>query len=200
MCSSDLREKANSSYLSWAMSIFLGSMVVWIFDPSFDVQIFEEPRFWRGSGWGVLAVFLWAASNVSGKLLLEEFSASSLLFLRWTLSLFGLGAGIRMSGSFPGWEIFSDINFVLQGLAHLVFFALLPLWIFYLGLKQLPASLATFIELVCPLALIFLPWILGSRRLHEAQWLGGLFVIIGIFLIVRLELDFLPKQKKERES
>lgn len=190
------RERTASSYVPWAMSVLFGALVIWVFDPGFDTQVFDSPGFWTGAGAGFLAVVLWAAGNMASKILLETFSPSSLVFLRWTLSLAGF-AVILAARSIP-----LDLRPFLGAapfaalLAHAVVFALVPLWLFYRGLRELPASLATFVELACPLALVFLPAILGGRAMHQAQWLGGISVVVGVMLLLRLELEFVRRRDR----
>ncbi|MBI0301483.1 hypothetical protein JBE04_45385, partial [Streptomyces sp. PRKS01-29] len=65
------RERNASSYLQWAMSVLFGALVIWVFDPAFDVASFDAPEFWSGAGLCLAAVALWAAGNVASKILLE---------------------------------------------------------------------------------------------------------------------------------
>jgi DME family drug/metabolite transporter len=189
------RERNAQSYLAWAMSVLFGALVIWVFDASFDLQALEEPRFWSGAVMGFLAVGLWAASNVSGKILLETFSPSSVVFLRWSLSLLGLSTVIWLKHVPIGPGAFLSLAGFLSLLVHAIIFALVPLWIFYRGLRALPASLTTFIELACPLALVFLPGILGHKPIVQLQWLGGISVVVGVMLLLRLELEFVNKNR-----
>lgn len=189
------RERNASSYMAWAMSVFLGALVIWVFDSSFDAQVLEESRFWSGAGLGFLAVALWAASNVSGKILLETFSPSSVVFLRWSLSLFGLAVVIGVKRVPLAASAFLTPAGFFSLLTHAIIFALVPLWIFYRGLRVLPASLTTFIELACPLALAFLPGLFGQRHIQQIQWLGGISVVVGVMLLLRLELEFVSKTR-----
>jgi len=191
------RERNASSYLAWAMSVLFGALVIWVFDSSFDVQLLEEPRFWMGAGLGFFAVALWAASNVSGKILLKTFSPSSIVFSRWMLSLLGLALVISFKHVPLDASTFFTISGFLSLLTHAVIFALLPLWIFYRGLRALPASLTTFIELACPLALAFLPGFMGQKHIQQIQWLGGISVLVGVLLLLRLELEFVSKVREE---
>ncbi|MGZ3661302.1 MAG: EamA family transporter, partial [Bdellovibrionota bacterium] len=190
------RERNASSYLQWAMSVFFGALVIWIFDSSFDAQALEVAKFWNGAGIGMLAVALWAASNVSGKVLLETFSPSSVVFMRWLLSLAGLSAVLAYHRIPIDFAPFLSLGSFFALLTHSVIFALLPLWIFYRGLRLLPASLTTFIELACPLALVFLPAIFEHKTIHQIQWLGGISVVVGVLLLLRLELEFVSRQTR----
>jgi drug/metabolite transporter (DMT)-like permease len=184
------RERTVSSYLQWAMSVLLGAFVIWVFDPSFDAQAIEGAPFWAGAGLGALAVALWAASNVAGKILLEALSPLSLVFLRWVFSLAGLGVILWLDSTPLSFAPFLSVAAFGSLLGHTALFALLPLWLFYRGLRVIPASLASFLELASPLALVFLPWAFGHREVHEAQWLGAISVVVGVVLLVRLELEF----------
>lgn len=194
------RERAAASYAPWAMSVLIGALVIWIFDPTFDPATLENSGFWTGAALGLLAVTLWAGGNVAGKVLLETLSIPTLIFARWSLSLVCLAVilVVRQEGFDPS-PLLSPSAF-LAFTAHALLFALLPLALFYGGLRVLPVSLATFLELACPLALLLLPGFYGLKPMHQAQWLGGISVLGGVVLLLRLELEFLHGKARPRIS
>jgi drug/metabolite transporter (DMT)-like permease len=194
-----LGEKRGGSFLSWAGWVFVGAFVVLVFDPQMNADMVATSSYGKGMLLGLGAVTLWALATVSGKQLLTVLSPSTLLFLRWSLSLLGFAVGMLVLDIPFEPAKLADPALLFQLAARSVMIALIPLWIYYQGLRLLPASLASFVELTCPLVVVFLPAFLGGRSVADAQWLGGLSIVAGVALLLRLELEFeAGKGKKKR--
>jgi len=185
-----LRERRSLSFVQWAFWVFLGAIAIFIFDPAMDSDALGTSIYAIGMAEGGLAILLWALTTIAAKWLLRNLSASTVLFLRWSISLFGFAAVMLIRGIPFAPASLLDARLVLTLAGTAVLFALLPLWLYYKGLKKLPASLASFIELACPLAVVFLPALLYAKKLHELQWLGGFSIVAGVLLLLRMELEF----------
>lgn len=195
-----LGEKRGGSFLSWAGWVFVGAAVILVFDPATTLDSTTTPAYGKGMALGLFAVLLWALATVSGKSLLRDISPSTLLFLRWSLSLFGFAVGmLALKIPFEPAKL-ADPAGLFYLAAHAVVIALLPLWVYYQGLRALPASLASFVELTCPLVVVFLPALLGTKPVADLQWLGGLSILAGICLLLRLELEFESKQARGKRG
>lgn len=192
-----LRERRGLSFVQWAFWVFLGAIAIYIFDPAFDGEILGTSAWGLGMAQGGLAILLWALTTISGKWLLRSFSASTVLFLRWSISLVGFSAVMLIRGIPFAPANLLDAKLLLTLFGTAVLFALLPLWFYYKGLKKLPASLASFIELACPLTVVFLPVLLQAKKLHELQWLGGFSIVAGVILLLRMELEFESKPGRQ---
>ena len=188
-----LRERRSGSFVQWAFWVFLGAAGIFLFDPALDLDKAGTPAYWKGLAMGGTAIALWALSTVAAKWLLRGLSPSTVLFLRWSLSLLGFSVVMLAQGIPLAPAPLLDAKLALSIVATAVFFALLPLWLYYRGLKKLPASLASFIELACPLVIVFLPVLLSGKKLHELQWLGGFSIVAGVTLLLRMELEFESK-------
>ena len=61
----------------------------------------------------------------------------------------------------------------------------IALFIYYYGLKNIPASHATLYELFWPLSAMFIDWFYRSRALELAQIVGAILLISSIVLLTR---------------
>lgn len=64
----------------------------------------------------------------------------------------------------------------------------LAFYFYYKGLKNLPVSIVTFIEVLYPIAGIFLPLIISSVPISTIQIFGASTILLSIIMIVLFEL------------
>ncbi|MEK7557507.1 MAG: DMT family transporter, partial [Patescibacteria group bacterium] len=62
---------------------------------------------------------------------------------------------------------------------------LVALAIYYFGLKRIPASRSTLLELTWPLSAALVGFFFLGDRLTGTQWLGALVLIVVIYLVER---------------
>ena len=202
-----LGERRSGNFVQLAVWVFLGSAVLCLPDITFGFTNPQNDNFGKGIGWGMLTALLWGGSTVAGKWLLRYFSPITVLFLRWSLATICLAALVLLRGKSIDFSALTakDIGgFLLLGTLA----GVIPMWIYYQGLRVLPASAATLIELLYPLFGIFIPVFLRSNasasgsQLSELQWAGGIAVFLGVAFLIALELGFgtapEPTPKKRR--
>ena len=85
-----------------------------------------------------------------------------------------------MTVSANQWLIFFIIAFTSGGTA---------IFIYYYGLKEISASVATICELAFPLTAVVLEYILRGNVLDWFQWLGAIILIISIMKVSRLNSE-----------
>ena len=184
-----LRERKNASFIPWAVWVFVGAAAIFIFDGGTSFAQLGTASYWKSMAYGLAAVFLWSLSTVSAKWLLRDLSSRVLVFMRWVLSIIGFAAILLYRGvDLVPCHLFQP-QFLVSVVVSTLFLALLPLWLYYRGLTVLSASLASFIELACPLVVVFFPVFVLGQKLHELQWFGGISIISGVFLLLQLELE-----------
>jgi drug/metabolite transporter (DMT)-like permease len=180
-----LGEKISKSFLVWA-ALALGSAFFLSFPNGIKVgMLFSNTNV--GSILAVSAAILWAVSTVVGKGALQHAKESTLSFWRF---FFGLAAMMLISSKFSQAKI--EIPFVLSNtsvLTSISLMALIPgflaVTLYYRGLKKVPASAATLLELSFPLTAIwinshFLGFHLSSVQVFSA---GVLLVsMVGVSL------------------
>ena len=189
-----LKEKASGIFFQWSLWIVISAVVICIPDFTFGYQEQSSQNLWTGVFCGLMAAFLWGCSTVAGKWLLGIYSISVLLLFRWTVATLSLFVIIVSRGlSFHSEVLFSWNEFMTFFILASVV-GVLPMGIYYRGLRELPASMATFIELFYPIFGIFLPAVINHTQLAEVQWLGGIAAFIGIIFLIMMDVGFNSKK------
>jgi len=178
-----LREVPKSSFYLWAfLALLAGTMV-------------SIPEFWRisefmstaqltGITCALGAAMAWGLSTVFGKWVSGTASFQLITFLRFAWGL--LGVSIIWSVTHQ-----SQMHFVTDrsALLKLVYIALVPgvlaLLLYYAGLKQTKASLATFLEMFFPVSAVIVNWIWLGQALSVVQILGMVLLSVSVFFINR---------------
>lgn len=122
------------------------------------------------------AAALWGAGTVLGRMVSRELSFVHVTTLRFAVGLLALLAFTLVSGS--------PVNVPLELVPRLVLLALVPgllaLVLYYLALRQTPASRATLAELAFPLTAAAVGVTLLDGRLDASQWLGFAVVLASV--------------------
>lgn len=182
-----LKEKLSSRFWLWAIVAILGAYLVSF--PSLKPQVFPGEIFnpnTLGVLFALLAAFFWGGSTVFGRLLLNKISFQAMTAIRFLSALvflfvmqiyFGrlneLGAASQKD-----W-LFVAIIAVLAGFVSL--------FVYYKGLKNTSASIATLCELAFPFSAVIINWMfIPGSELSLTQIFGG-FVLLGSITALSLE-------------
>ncbi|WP_223066704.1 DMT family transporter [Paenibacillus caui] len=133
------------------------------------------------------AAALWGGSTVMGRMMVDKMEYGTVTSLRFILALPLLFVITITQGS--GWNIPSDggviagltINIILQAVLP----GLLSLLLYYKGLMNTKASLATLAELSFPMVSVLINWILYDQAITLTQLIGFLLIWIVLFMISR---------------
>ncbi|MEE8335454.1 MAG: DMT family transporter [Candidatus Neomarinimicrobiota bacterium] len=140
----------------------------------------------------LLAAFSWGTSTVLGKHALKRLTFPTVTALRLTFTavitlfiLISTGQSDQISEVTPGqWKTIIIIVFSTGSLA---------LFIYYYGLKHLPATHATLYELFWPFSAAGLDWFVRGRILQPAQMLGAVLLLGSIIFLTRETSRGAPK-------
>ena len=135
--------------------------------------------------YAMLAALCWGSSTVLGKYLLKNLSFSLVTALRLllttvfgTIIIIGIKINLLLSAiSSQQWQAIILIVFTTGTLA---------LFIYYYGLKNIPASHATIFELFWPLSAVLIDWIINEKTLSAIQ-LTGAIMLLGSMTILSNE-------------
>jgi drug/metabolite transporter (DMT)-like permease len=146
-----------------------------------------NPEAFAGAGFACLATLIWGMSTVAGKALLNRYPNSVVLLWRWGIAFVFLGAVVFANGvPLPWHRIFS--RDVLLPLLYLgVVAQTVAYWVYYVGLRRLPASITTFIELLYPLVGMFLALGDNGQGVTPLQLFAALTLVIAISLLLGVE-------------
>jgi drug/metabolite transporter (DMT)-like permease len=131
-----------------------------------------------------LAAFSWGSSTVLGKHALNRLPFTAVTALR--LSLTAVGALIIFTVTSDGFE---SIELSIHQWRNLVIIVMstgaVALFIYYYGLKHLPASHSTLYELTWPLSAVILDWVIHGHMLGFAQIIGAVLLLGSMILLTR---------------
>ena len=174
-----LKEKLSRKFLLIASLAIIGSFLV-----TFGLQPFSqwEDKMIIASLFALLAAFSWGSSTVLGKHALKNLSFQLVTSLR--LIITSITCLVIVISSY-------DLNVIteLTKFQWLMIFIIsistgsVALFIYYYGLKSLPASHTTLYELFWPLSAMFIDWFYRSRTLEAAQIIGAILLLSSIILL-----------------
>lgn len=131
----------------------------------------------------LLAAFCWGSSTVLGKHALKQLSFPTLTSLRlWVTSAVALAVFLTLP-SRPDITSLEPNQWIII-LIIVLSTGSVALFIYYYGLKHLPASHATLYELSWPLSAVIIDWSRG-KLLQPLQVLGALLLIASFVLLTR---------------
>lgn len=173
-----LKEKLGRKFWAWAVLGIFGAYLVTF--PEFKITGLSLSGGTLGIGLALFAAFFWGGSTVFGRFVLAKISfqamtaarfLSALLFL-FFLNLYYGTLGELGSASSKDW-LFVLIIAVVAGFVSL--------FIYYKGLGQTRASVATIAELGFPFSAVIVNWIFLDATLAWPQILGGLILLAAVF-------------------
>tara|TARA_Y100000739_G_C20489275_1_gene409668 strand:+ start:14 stop:916 length:903 start_codon:yes stop_codon:yes gene_type:complete len=135
--------------------------------------------------YAILAALCWGSSTVLGKYILKNLSFSLVTALRLLLTtIFGIIIIISIKINL----LYSSISSQQWQAIFLIVFTTgtLALFIYYYGLKNIPASHATIFELFWPLSAVLIDWIINEKTLSVMQ-LTGAIMLLGSMTILSNE-------------
>ena len=131
----------------------------------------------------LIAAFSFGSSTVFGRKVLHKYDFITSTFYRFgftTLILFFILLINKKIFLFK--EFFANRSMTHLAL-FIAFFGLLAIFIYYLGLKNVPASIATLCELAFPLTSVILEAVLRHRVLSPIQFIAAFILISSILYL-----------------
>ncbi len=132
----------------------------------------------------IFAAFCFGSATVLGKCVTDRYSSITITFYRYLLTTLILGAYLL---SFDKIDIFEHITPMNWIIFVIIMFTsgLLSIYLYYVGLKNINANIATFCELSMPIAAVSLDYIVNGNILSSIQIIGGIIMITGIITLVK---------------
>jgi drug/metabolite transporter (DMT)-like permease len=181
-----LKEKGSARFFQFAIWVILNSILISLPDFNFGFSV-AEGGIGPGVLYGLAAVAMWGFATVAGKYLLFQYSPITVVFLRWIFGTASMATYLYIKDVHIPWNILNSPA-VLTELVFLgSFVGILAMTIYYYGLRRVPASVSTFIELIYPLAGIFFPYLYFGSALSAVQIVGGVVLLFAMFLLINVE-------------
>lgn len=175
-----LREKISKYFIFWSILVFIGVYFI-----TFGLNL---PDYSMNRD-HLLAYLLSIISAVSfsTNTVLGRHLANSISFLSITFNRFLFGTIFSIIACLVSGTLF---YFSSVTLTNYIFFAAIVLtagppsmFIYYLGLKYVRASVSAICELALPFSVIILDYFINGNSLSMIQWIGALIIIFGILKV-----------------
>lgn len=180
-----LKEPLQKKFLLWASLCLVGGVLISYQDifPGL-MQLDFSSSLNDNAMWGYLltmiAVVSWGASTVFGKKLENEgYSELDIMGGRFWIGALVL-APILIS---QGQSLPTDIDVWPKILALVGISGLLGMWLYYRGLKKLPARLCALAEMFFPFCAVAVNWFFLGKTLDITQLVGGGLLLFGSTVI-----------------
>lgn len=184
-----LGEKMREKFFLWAGIAIAASYFL-----TFGIRL---PDFHTGSntplaaGYSLLAAFAFGSATVLGKGVLRKLSFYSATFYRYGFTVLIMFFITAISGNL------SEINDVTHNNWIIILIISLTvgsgaIFLYYYGLRKVPAMLATICELFFPMSAIVFDYIFNDRLLSTVQWISA---AVMLYAIVRLTIS--PQIEKQ---
>lgn len=182
-----LKEEIQKQFVIWAAICLVGGLLVSAPDIErfyilmvTDFKSVVSDVAVRGYGLVGVSILGWGATTVFGKRLsMAGFETKSIMAGRFFTGLLVLIPFVQWNRSL----ILPHGEDYLRILIMVIISGALAMWLYYQGLKRLPAKTTAIAEMFFPFFAIIVNWIFLGKQLAEIQLIGGAILILGSLVI-----------------
>ncbi|MBI3535294.1 MAG: DMT family transporter [Deltaproteobacteria bacterium] len=181
-----LGEKPTKNFFPWGIVAIIAAILLSFPELDFDFKSKGAQDHIKGVLYAFLAMAIWGFSTVAGKYFLYRHSASVTTLWRYLAATLSLGVVYFLinKGNATPW----GLVFSAHTLPYLLYLAsiagVVAMGIYYKGLKLIPASKATFVELIYPLTAVILNVFILNAELSSVQVIAAALLFISLLLII----------------
>ena len=178
-----LKERLKPKFYVWAIVAIMSAYFLAFGQISFnllEIEFISSPALFA-----ILAAFAFGSSTIFGKRIVNHLNFKIATALRFGFtSLLALGL-LTLTRN---WLAFAEINSEQWGYLFLIVFTsgAGAMFIYYFGLKRVPASTATIYELFWPLSAVILDYVLNKNVLNGVQIIASLVLLITFYKVIKL--------------
>lgn len=192
-----LKEQINPRFFLWLGLALLGSLLLIWPDLQVLLSSFKEGNIEHnnnalfGYGLALFAVVSWGCATVFGKKLSSKgLDSIDLMAGRFSFGLLGM-----LPFAFMTPTLITTIEMsVLQKITILALLSgVLGMYLYYQGLKRIPAHWATLAEMFFPVAAIFINWLFLNVAMTQVQLVGAVTLIVASTMVQRKPLQRVVK-------
>ncbi|MFA5076719.1 MAG: EamA family transporter [Patescibacteria group bacterium] len=170
-----LKEKFPKKFYLWAGLAIIGGYLVTFKDLAPNLDTGQKTIL--AAVFALLAAFAWGSSTTIGKYALKNINYRLLAALRFgfTTVIMTFAVFYRHTWAIPSprqWLIFAIIVFTTGATA---------MFLYYFGLKRVPASVATLCELAWPVSAPILDYFINHNLLSWSQIVGAIVLIYAVY-------------------
>lgn len=175
-----LKEKLNANFLLWGTIAIAGAYFL-----TFGTRF---PDFNAGSNtiqaalYALLAAFSFGSATIFSKRLLTKFNYRTTTFYRYGITTLIMLIIVISSGKLAQVDRITNINWLIMGIIALTTGSG-AIFIYYYGLKNVKAMLATILELCFPVSAIIFDYIFNGEIISAIQWVSAAIMIFAIIML-----------------
>jgi drug/metabolite transporter (DMT)-like permease len=186
-----LKEKLSKSFIIWSSVAIVGAYIVAF---GFNLPLIGTGgKTLEATLYALLAAFSFGSSTVLSKRALRNVSFELGTYLRFSITAMIMLIIVLSTSSFESVSSISQSQII-------VFFMIAfstggpAILVYYYGLKNLSASVATICELMFPLTAVILEYLVHDKILSPIQWFGAILLIISILKVSGVNFYSFRKQ------
>jgi len=177
-----LGEKLTQKFYGWAV-VAVGAAFFLAFGKS-GLNLNSVDWLHNAAIFAVIAAFSFGSSTVFGKRIVNHLDFKPTAALRFGLTTLLILIYILITGDIFKIEMVSNLQWGLLGLIVLTSGAG-AIFLYYFGLRKVPASMATIAELFWPFSAVILDYILNKNVLNSIQIIAALILLISFYMIIK---------------
>lgn len=183
-----LRERPRKNFFLWAVVAIIGSYFVTF---GFSLPDPTNATF-LAAMLSLLAAFAWGSSTVFSKRAIKKVNFRVGTYLRFGMTTLIMFIIVFSMNKF---QYFADITQINLLTLILIAFTTggVAIFIYYYGLKMVPASKSTIYELAMPATVIAGEFLIYGKTLFPGQWLGTVLLLFAIYKIVSTKVAHQPE-------
>jgi len=183
-----LGEKLPKKFYGWAIAAIAASYFIAF--ANLGAGFWEIDWLHNGALFAFIAAFAFGSSTVFGKRISNHLDYKAVAALRFGLTSILAIILVLLSGSFGSLNAVSSKQWGLLGLIVLTSGAG-SMFIYYFGLRRVPASAATILELFWPFSALVLDYVFNHNYLNWLQ-----LAALAVLLLAFYQISILAKAKK----
>ncbi len=191
-----LREKKYTYFAPLAVLGVLNAVIMSV--PSFSFgfsQLSPDADPTMGVLCSFTAMIFWGASTLFGKSLLNDLPPLVIVFWRWLFAAVTALVILKINAVPVDFAELLQAQVLLPVVLLGTVAGSVAMLIYYQGLRNIPASLATFVELVYPLTALVISMLTNPGQTSFLQAFAAVMVVSSIALMLKLEQDLESKKK-----
>lgn len=181
-----LKERLPKEFFLWASLAITGAYIMTF---GFSIPNFSTGDYTTLAALlSLIAAFSFGSSTVFSKRALRNVNFSVGTYIRFALAFIIMMIWVALTGEYTAidqvtknqWLIFLLIAFTTGGAA---------IFLYYYGLKNITASVATVCELAFPLTAVILDYFIHGSMLNIIQWIGVTILILSILKVTSIKIS-----------
>lgn len=175
-----LRERPRKGYYAWAsLAIIAGYFLTFGFKlPHIETNI----KTVYAALFSLLAAASFGSATVLGKKILNRYSFHTATFYRYGITALLMLFFVAGTGSIKQIFVTTDVNWLIFGVIAFTTGSG-AIFLFYYGLRNVSAMIATICELCFPLVAILLDYIINRQHLSIVQWISAGILLYAIVML-----------------